>query len=351
LASGIPGQRGGVDAILIVAADDEEQLDQVVVELAEVITQQEGTVVFQERGATLPGEMRGREHFGFKDGASQPAIVGYDRACTKRTAGSPAGEFVLGYADAAGPAPELTPTWRNGSFLVFRRLAQDVSAFRNLFAAPIAGAEPPLTPEQLQAKAVGRWTSGAPVEKYPSGDPGPGHADNDFQYQAADDAGLTVPTWGHIRKTNPRDETLPAPVTVEDEPMRHRMLRRGIPYGLPLSTEAHQDDGADRGLHFIAIVVDVVRQFEFVQRTWMNNENFPKGAKPPAGGNDYTPPSQGVPGDGPDPIVGEGNAGKTLQLHQAAATHQIQLTGDVVKVTAGEYFFCPSIDALKVLGG
>ena len=97
-------------------------------------------------------------------------------------------------------------------------------------------------------------------------------------------------------------------------------------------------------------MVDLARQFEFVQKTWIDNENFPKGGKPPAGGSGYTPPSPGVPGDGPDPVVGEGNPGKAVQLHQPSGTRNVQLTADLVRVTAGEYFFCPSIEAVKALG-
>ncbi len=343
--------KGGVDAVLVVASDLVSQLDETVDQLVELVTRHDGAVVFQERGETLPEEMRGREHFGFKDGASQPAIVGYDPdPAANEPPAVPAGEFVLGYADAAGPAAQLSPAWRNGSFMVFRRLAQNVGAFRALVNTPVAGADPQLTPELLRGKTLGRWRSGAPIEKYPEADPGPGHVENDFAYKAADDAGLTVPTWAHIRKANPRDESQPLPTSPDDDPIRHRMLRRGIPFGQPLADDATQDDGAERGLHFIALIADVARQFEFVQLTWMNNQNFPKGAKPPAGGGGYNPPSPGVPGDGPDPVVGEGNAGKALQLHQPSGTRQIQLTADVVKVTAGEYFFCPSIEGLKALG-
>ena len=33
-------------------------------------------LIFDQRGNTLPGELRGHEHFGFKDGISQPAVRG-----------------------------------------------------------------------------------------------------------------------------------------------------------------------------------------------------------------------------------------------------------------------------------
>jgi Dyp-type peroxidase family len=344
--------KGGVDAVIIVAADDMNELNEVVDELAELITGHEGKVVFQERGETLPGAMRGHEHFGFKDGASQPSIDGFDPPPnTNEPPPIPPGELVLGYQDGAGPAPQLTPTWRNGSFLVFRRLAQDVVAFRKLISTPVPGADPQLTSEQIGAKVIGRWQSGAPLEKYASGDPGKDHVENDFGYRATDDDGLNVPTWAHIRKANPRDESQPVPVTPDDAPARRRMLRRGIPFGPPLPNDASEDDGNERGLHFIALVADLERQFEFVQRNWISNANFPKGEKPAVAGGSYTPPSPEVPGDGPDPAVGEGNTGKAIELHQATGTRSIPLTADVLRVTAGEYFFCASIEALKALSG
>lgn len=345
--------RGGVDALIVVAGDNPEEVDRLVVELVEMVAHHGGAVVFQERGATLTGEnMRGHEHFGFKDGASQPAIQGYDQdPAAQEPPAVPGGEFVLGFPDAAGPAAPVGDAWRNGSYLVFRRLLQDVMAFRAMVSPGVPNANPPIDSGHLAAKMVGRWPSGAPLEKYHDLDPGPGHNENDFEYQAGDNDGVVVPTWAHIRKANPRDETQPSGSSAEDDPRRHRMLRRGSPFGPELPTTRQQDDGQERGLHFIAVVADVVRQFEFVQSTWMDNENFPKGSKGAAGGP-YTPPSPDVPGDGPDPVVGEGNANKALQLHSSLPLAiPIALVRDVVRVSAGEYFFCPSLAALDLLGG
>jgi Dyp-type peroxidase family len=344
--------RGGVDAVIVVAGDEPTDVDRVVDEIAEAVTHHEGTVVFQERGATLIGEMRGHEHFGFKDGASQPAIVGYDTGPgPQEPPAVPAGEFVLGYPDGAAVIAQVEETWRNGSFLVFRRLLQDVFAFRSITKIPVPGADPQLDDKQLAAKMVGRWPSGAPLEKYPDGDPGAGHNDNDFEYLTTDDQGLVVPTWAHIRKANPRDESQPPTVTADDDSGRHRMLRRGAPFGPELASDAHQDDGQERGLHFIAVIADLARQFEFVQLNWIDNENFPKGSKPGTAGGPYSPPSPAIRGDGPDPVVGEGNTNKVLQLHQPLGVRGITLTGDVVRVSAGEYFFCPALAALDLLSG
>lgn len=74
------------------------------------------------------------EHFGFKDGISQPAIEGTGIGGTNsKEMPLKAGEFLLGYLDETGgfplmPQPEILG--RNGTYLVFRKLHQRVAAFR-----------------------------------------------------------------------------------------------------------------------------------------------------------------------------------------------------------------------------
>jgi len=97
------------------------------------------------------------------------------------------------------------------------------------------------------------------------------------------------------------------------------------------------------------VVGDLVRQFEFVQANWMNNPNFPIGSVPPSGGQ-YTPPQPGTPAGGPDPVVGEHGAGPDVTLAQASGSGvQFPIGPDLVSVTAGEYFFLPSISTLASL--
>ena len=95
-------------------------------------------------------ELGDTEPFGFHDGISQPVIAGLPKAAqAMRTV--PAGEFILGYPNARGqlagrpllPAsedpgrlllPDPTGTGavdfgRNGTYLVFRQLEQDVEGF------------------------------------------------------------------------------------------------------------------------------------------------------------------------------------------------------------------------------
>lgn len=339
----------GVHACITVAADEVQDLDETVTEIGEQVSACGCSIVFQERGETLPGPLRGHEHFGFKDGISQPAIDGYDDPPQPNEPPAvPAGEFVLGYPSVQAPTPApVGPLWMNGSFAVFRRLLQDVAAFRTQAAAGVPGSNPPLNSDQTGAAMVGRWPSGAPLATAPAADHDDAEVTNAFQFKAApfsDDDGQKCPRFAHIRKVNPRDETTPTPAT--DDSKLHRMIRRGIPFGQPLP-EGQADDGKPRGLHFFSVVGDLVRQFEFVQSQWLNEPNFPNGQPGPTQ-NTYSPSPQ-VPPTGPDPIVGEHDAGEPCLLTQASGQHPFPITAQLVKLTAGEYFFVPSLSAVKAI--
>ena len=346
-----PFQPGaGVHCCIVIAADHRAELDDAVARVGNEVDAAGCEVVYQEQGHTLPEPLTGHEHFGFKDGVSQPAIEGYDPApAPNEPAAVPPGEFVLGYPNAHSTT--LTPSgtlWTNGSFAVFRRLLQDVVAFRTQAAQGVPGANPALSPAQMSAAMVGRWPSGAPLELNPIADPGPSGITNAFEYKAApfsDDDGHICPHFAHIRKADPRDETTPDPTA--DNPAFHRMIRRGIPFGPPLPENATTDDGIPRGLHFFCVVADLDQQFEFIQRQWLNSPNFPNGVTPPTPGP-YSPNPQSPP-DGPDPIVGEGTSGQSCLLVQAAGSHQFPIATQLVTVSAGEYFFVPSLSALTAL--
>ena len=113
-------------ALVIIAADTEADLLQALDVHRERLARHVARDIFLEilgadcRGAKLPGELRGHEHFGYRDGISEPAVDG-----------SPGtGDFVLGYPDSAGVVSSSGPAWtRDGSYLVFRRLHQDVAGF------------------------------------------------------------------------------------------------------------------------------------------------------------------------------------------------------------------------------
>jgi Dyp-type peroxidase family len=295
------------------------------------------TVVADDLGAALPGNT---EHFGYADGFAQPSIEGSGVAALPGQ-GAPvagggwrpirAGEFILGYPDEEGviapaaPPAELTT---NGSYLVYRKLYQDVAAFRQQItdsAALYPGGE-----ELLAAKVVGRWRDGTPLERSADA-PDPAlvadeQRNNAFCYRDDGD-GRRCPIGAHVRRANPRD-SLPFEGKLVN---RHRIIRRGIPYGSPLPAGA-ADDGQGRGVIFMCLQASIARQFEFIQSQWLGAGNtFGLGNDQDVllGPHDETGPAKmTVPGDPPF-FLGP--------------------LSRVVTVKGGEYFFVPGINGLQFL--
>jgi deferrochelatase/peroxidase EfeB len=154
---------------------------------------------------------------------------------------------------------------------------------------------------------------------------------NDFEF-SDDPDGAICPLAAHIRKAYPRDDqTTPDLAQSESSTQTHRLLRRGIPFGN--SFGAPQRGGAHdpRGLLFLAYQKDIELQFEFVQQSWVNNNRFPPF------------PASSAPGQ--DPIIAQ-NACGPFQLAPGKAPITVN---HFVTTTGGEYFCCPSIDALQKL--
>ena len=216
----------------------------------------------------------GRDHFGFFDGIAQPAIEGSGVA-PRPGDGQPdgaggwrevaTGEVLLGYRDEDGalPAAPAPPFERNGTFVVYRKLAMDAAAFRRF----VASAGYPGGADQLAAKIVGRWPDGTPLELSPDRPDPSVRAINDFSY-ANDPDGLRCPLGAHIRRANPRDSLGFYEGRLSN---RHRIVRRGRAYGPPLPPGVVDDDGVDRGLVFVCFQADIWRQFETIQSLWIDD--------------------------------------------------------------------------------
>jgi Dyp-type peroxidase family len=409
----IGGTNNEPDIVLIIASDDRSHLDKEVKNLIRSLPV--GLrLMSKQRGETLPGALAGHEHFGFKDGISQPGIRGRisdkpDDFLTKRESDDPnqgkpgqdllhAGEFIFGYPTQIGepardesgnqldglntnlgPIAVAGPTWaENGSYLVFRRLRQDVKGFHSFLktaAAKLAATNPALanlTPDKLGAKMVGRWKSGAPILKAPDRDNPALAEDLDFEFEDEDSQGLVCPFAAHIRKTYPRDTERFGGAVNESATQTRRLLRRGIPFGKPLATQGgcpmrsftslagllnlyrsliHSlanlttSEMNDRGLVFLAYQTSITRQFEFVSNAWVNNPGFP-------GNPDGQPPED----SGHDPILGQNPDGVsrdrsfTIQMKDGQNV-KLDLPKDWIIPTGGGYFFTPSISALKYLAG
>jgi Dyp-type peroxidase family len=309
------------------------------------VVRQHGGAVLREEPANLLRHMA--EHFGYADGMAQPALEGgYPADGAVRGGGVPLpdgtwrplrlGEFVLGYPDEDGqvderPTPELV---HNGSYLVLRKLEQDVGAFRERLDA--AAVQSGLPTETVAAKAVGRWRDGVALaiapDRQPTGDlAGESQTpSNDFRYLPHDADGAVCPQGAHIRRVNPRD-AIDFGGTVKDSGQltrRHRIIRRGMPYGPPYDEEPD----VDRGLMFLCFQADLVRQFETIQASWCcDGDAFGLG-------NDQ------------DFLLGNDRSASVLKIpRRGEAPLLVTAQPDLVVTRGSEYFLVPGIRALRRL--
>ncbi|HRC76340.1 MAG TPA: Dyp-type peroxidase [Kouleothrix sp.] len=333
---GGPGQPQ-IDAVLTIAADDPGDLQLEIDRQRALLSQHGHVLVFEQRGETLPGERAGHEHFGFKDGVSQPGVRGFHPAeptNPNERLGHPgtemiaAGEFILGQADESG-TPASIPGWMaNGSFQVFRRLSQDVPGWWAQVTAnaqSLAANDPMrLHAEQMAAKLVGRWRSGTPLAHAPEQDSsvsGEQGNRNDFNYD--DDAnGFKTPRFAHIRKMYPRNSGF--------GDRSHRIMRRGIPFGAPFDPAAGAGHGLDgeRGLLFNVFQASIENQFEFLQQTWANNNFFQQ------------------PGDGPDPVIGDADDA-SCTFHRDGRPDTALSFQRFVNTSGALYAFAPSLTTIR----
>ncbi len=290
-------------------------------------------------GPIRDGYERPIEHFGFRDGVSNTPIRGLidDSSPKVRGAGRldakgdwhpiAAGEFLFGYNDEIGESPESpqpASIAQNGTFLVYRKLSQNVELFRR-YLDDVA-AQLGLDPAMVAEKMVGRRKNGDPLVETFNGL-------NDFDF-AEDPHGRQCPLGSHVRRTNPRDSLGFQSLLVD----RHRMARRGITYGEPAEVgnadPSNDDPFPDRGLLFLALNIDIARQFEFVQSEWVNF------------GNDFDQ------GSDCDPLTGSHGHGEgRMALHYDNQNPAITCSAipRFVETRGGEYFFVPGCDGYRLI--
>jgi len=373
-----------VDILLLVFAQDENTLAAVLAERrAELVPS--GIAELQTLGAGRQPDSH--EHFGFADGMGQPAIEGTVQA--KRAAARNvimAGEFLLSYTNdygkpadspmvnaardpngllpppppaidgvkvATGAHSDVHDLGRNGTYLVFRQLAQDVALFRHFVDEATRGLDGQVDPaasDRLAAKIVGRWQNGAPLSLSPDADDLALSDADDFGYRDSDAHGFKCPIGSHIRRSNPRDTLGPDGRSALAAANRHRILRRGRSYG-HRPADPRVGDDLDRGLLFLCLNSDIERQFEFVQQTWVNNPVFGglNGEVDPLIGNisKTKTPLVNSPQDKPDHGHARRDALFTVQADPLRRRfHNLER---FVTVKGGAYFFLPGIRALRYL--
>ena len=366
---------------------------------------QEGSAIYQtltlEDGSNI-SVPTAKEHFGYTDGISDPYFQGMSQDSNEVIgAGAPAsgdpataagwkaldaGEFVLGHRDETdeypvAPMPRLLS--KNGSFMVYRKLHQNVSSFDRYMAE--MGKDFPEGEEALKAKFVGRWPNGAPLANFPDKasadafgrawdrttftlfmDPNASEEAKaaarlsyeqlklqrvGFNYRQDLD-GARVPTGSHTRRVNPRgalefgnDGAFATPGALVD---RRRLLRRGLPYG---NSSDRRSDNGEHGIIFMTINSSIKRQFEFVQQQWVNYGNdfkLSNDKDPLLGNHPKVEDSAAAGAAGGCPFSG----GRTVIEGDSSTGKLPFICANIprfVETRGGDYYFIPSLTALRMI--
>ena len=209
---------------------------------------------------------------------------------------------------------------------------------------------------------VGRRTDGTPL--LPSSGPIAGTnpktaTQNQFTFET-DSNGVRCPLGAHIRRANPRNADLPKSTNIFSRILHtfgfsnskyrddvvastrfHRMIRRGREYGPELTPDeavAHGEDCGEHGLYFICLAANIMRQFEFVQNSWLMRTKFD------------------ALSEESDPVIGNREAvlgcplTNTFSIQQESTpSARIFDVPQFVTVRGGAYFFLPSISAVRYL--
>jgi Dyp-type peroxidase family len=301
-----------IDAMLLVADNDQQNLSRAVQKLLDEVASftknyaiEWGHVIRNEQGQSL-------EPFGYADGISQPSFFEEDER-----------EDVAKWNAAIGPNLVLVrdpcsglegqPRLAYGSYLVYRKLEQDVTGFQEKMRELAKQLEIPCE-ERAAALVMGRYRDGAPLVK--SDTSGLTNADlNAFNY-IDDPDGNICPLHAHIRLMNNRN------TNGVFKPDRSFIARRSIPYG--------PDQYNKVGLHFLCYQSSIRDQFWTLQVHYANSRPL-------------------------DPLIGQpvqkqrgheidtGQKWPWLRRHANCHVHSF------VAFKGGEFFFAPSILFLKKL--
>lgn len=361
------------DLLLLIGCDDPATVGAAADEWEAEATARGMRRIYRERGNVLPGEI---EHFGYRDGISQVGPRGKlasgefltlrridpsdPAAAMFGKPGQPLvwpGQFVFGYPtqtdDPIRPGPLANgPEWaHNGSLVVFRRLRQDVAAFRQFLdigARELSGkAGRTYTADQVGAAVVGRWQDGTPAVLSPDA-PIPelardGDRLNHFGFNGVSAVRVTVgagevrtvpghapdlsgdrcPAFAHVRKVNPRG--VPTDQGEKGATLRFQMLRRGIAYGPEFTAETA---GADRGLLFLAYQTSLSQQFRVLNNMWMNNPDAPEASA-----------------EGHDLLLGQAPAG--VARFGVLRGQRVESVARWVIPTGGAFLFSPAVGLFR----
>ncbi|MCY7336505.1 MAG: hypothetical protein LH613_09900 [Chamaesiphon sp.] len=375
-----------IHALILLADDDRDSLLEAANRIVTALAESSIKIVKKEIGFVRRNDLNQTvEPFGFADGISQPLFLKQDIEKVKNTdKWNPSANLRLVLnVDPFGKkfTDKKGTRYSFGSFLVYRKLEQNVAGFNHgvtelarKLENQVTDSPPQAETEQLvRAYSMGRFREdGRPVAMYANLDrPEQSEIElNNFNYGEGSEFKQTsqwkCPFHAHIRKVTSRaisDKVYSG--TYKDSPenqRKRRIVRRGTTYGLPkedgafllsASTRenlAHYQNLSEQlgvklkegkeGTLFFCFQSDIKAQFEKLQE-YANDRDFGPnsqgnlGADPIVGqqGNKKKWPSQTWPskwGDRKDPVRDDSFFG-------------------VVTPRGGEYFFTPSLSFLYSL--
>jgi deferrochelatase/peroxidase EfeB len=376
----VGGQGKTLHGVILITGPSKAGVDEIKEELIIDLAAASGGPVTPVCGMTRPNN-RGHEHFGFRDGISNPIIILDERLPASGYTWP--GEVVFGYPSQDPESPIYPgklasggPEWtRNGSLMVVLRLVQRVPEFDRFIKAKADKLG--MDRELFAARIVGRWKSGAPLSITPLLDDPLLGADkqrnNDFNFDN-DQLGRRCPFASHIRKAYPRNDIRDF-IELETQKLKlaakkletqkleletqkleiknkefetksesekreffandaytHRVMRRSIPFGPELTSEemarGKTAEGVERGLMFVCYQTSIERQFEYIVKNFINDDPANK--------------------RGPDALLGRGRDVKGLALsYPSGDPHQSISLDTFVSPTGGDYFFVPSLRAFE----
>lgn len=321
-----PAYQQQTHAMVLLADDDRERLDQSITDIVastpgmfDVLTIEHGVVLTEKfpRGEAVI------EHFGFRDGISQPLMIQQDlddeisrRGNTHWDPGAPLSLALL---------QEPIPGGGYGSFMVFRKLEQNVKEFWDSLER--LSYQSGTAIDELGAMAVGRFRDGTPA--VPTSTIDPAADPNDFHYDQ-DVAGGKCPFHAHVRKTNPRGDVprvIGAPAEFE---RARRVVRRGITYGeRPDLQEGGTYEKPTEGVGLLFMCFQSNLDQFVIQQEGSDS-------------NDFVSPGVGV-----DAVIGQ-NLAPIEQTWPSDGTAKFTMA-NFVRMLGGEYFFAPSMTFLTGL--
>lgn len=332
-----PRYQGQIHALVLIADDSDARIEQHLWWLRRMARQYRVCEVGLEIGKALKNDHgQNVEQFGYVDGISVPVMLAEDLP-HEHLEWTP--EAPLAQALVQDPGGQHAYSF--GSYFVFRKLEQNVRAFKQA-EEQLADALEALglkNRELAGALAIGRFEDGTPVVISSHAGLSPAAPENDFSYRD-DPQGRHCPFHAHIRKVNPRGES------GQDE-RTHLIVRRGITYG-DRDDDPNDEDVApeqrpsgDVGLLFMAYQSSIENGFEYMQKNWANAPDYVR------------------VNTGPDPLIADLKLGEWQK--EASFRWPARWGTDappqpapfamerVVTLKGGEYFFAPCISFLKSL--